>query len=480
MMWRKFFIFLLLCLPVQAATRITATVTVTNSPTTNGMTIVVNSSTRTWTNNVVTASSQILTNNSIGGITTNLWQHIVANPFSGGVIPSWLATNQISLLGNIGQAMSVSFSGPWASVSYSTQTVTSMYTVRVPISGEQNSVATNNATLLLQGINAYDLIPIQLPVGSASAPAYSFQGDTNSGLFSPDSDTLAWAVGGAEKMRLNSSGKIGIGTNLPQYDLHVTAATPVIAADNGTNSVYLSANSSFGYIGSAKPLYIALGSAAAPALTHSFDTNGNFGLNQNGPNSRLTVSGGLYVGTGNKALTSGNAEISGNLQVGTSINGVLGSVTNGTAYGLIVTNGTYYGTVGLLSGGYLTSGLSGNSASNQNHYASIRFPRNNITSLANSNNAAIVFTNIFNKITNGPSAAFNLCGIAGGADGRWLIVLNRTGQAMYIDNESGAESVATNRILTLTGASVNTTGDGAATFIYDTEQARWNLISLQQ
>ena len=43
------------------------------------------------------------------------------------------------------------------------------------------------------------------PLGSASAPTFSFVGDTNTGMYSPGADTLAWAVGGAQHMTLSAS-----------------------------------------------------------------------------------------------------------------------------------------------------------------------------------------------------------------------------------------------------------------------------------
>jgi hypothetical protein len=47
--------------------------------------------------------------------------------------------------------------------------------------------------------------------GSASAPAITTSGDTNTGIFFPAADTIAFAEGGAEAMRIDASGNFLIG-----------------------------------------------------------------------------------------------------------------------------------------------------------------------------------------------------------------------------------------------------------------------------
>ena len=63
--------------------------------------------------------------------------------------------------------------------------------------------------------------------GSAGAPGIGFSQDTNTGLFRPAEDTLAFAEGGTEAMRINSSGNLGLGTTNPQVKLHVVGGTRI-------------------------------------------------------------------------------------------------------------------------------------------------------------------------------------------------------------------------------------------------------------
>jgi hypothetical protein len=64
-----------------------------------------------------------------------------------------------------------------------------------------------------------------LPAGSAAAPAISPTGDTNTGIFFPAADTIAFSEGGAEAMRIDSSGNVGIGTSSPVYKLDINSIT---------------------------------------------------------------------------------------------------------------------------------------------------------------------------------------------------------------------------------------------------------------
>jgi len=57
--------------------------------------------------------------------------------------------------------------------------------------------------------------------GTAAAPSITNDGDTNTGMFFPAADTIAFAEGGSEAMRIDSSGNVGIGTTSPSNRLHI-------------------------------------------------------------------------------------------------------------------------------------------------------------------------------------------------------------------------------------------------------------------
>jgi hypothetical protein len=65
--------------------------------------------------------------------------------------------------------------------------------------------------------------------GTVSAPAITTTGDTNTGIFFPAADTIAFAEGGAEAMRIDSSGNVGIGTASPATRLHSVGSEGEVA-----------------------------------------------------------------------------------------------------------------------------------------------------------------------------------------------------------------------------------------------------------
>jgi hypothetical protein len=64
--------------------------------------------------------------------------------------------------------------------------------------------------------------------GSASAPSFTRTGDLNTGIFFPAADTIAFAEGGAESMRIDSAGNVGMGTTSPTAKL--TVSNPSVMA----------------------------------------------------------------------------------------------------------------------------------------------------------------------------------------------------------------------------------------------------------
>jgi len=81
--------------------------------------------------------------------------------------------------------------------------------------------------------------------GTESAPALAFRNDLNTGIFSGGADEFNISTGGTERLVIDSSGQVGIGTATPNTLLHVSdgAATVKIESTASGSSAKLSIKS---------------------------------------------------------------------------------------------------------------------------------------------------------------------------------------------------------------------------------------------
>lgn len=78
------------------------------------------------------------------------------------------------------------------------------------------------------------------PDGSAGTPAYQGS-DANTGMFFPAADTIAFAEGGTEVARFDSSGNLGIGTSSPVSRLNVSITDGGSVTISNTNDTHTGA-----------------------------------------------------------------------------------------------------------------------------------------------------------------------------------------------------------------------------------------------
>jgi hypothetical protein len=148
--------------------------------------------------------------------------------------------------------------------------------------------------------------------GTNSAPAITTAGDTNTGIFFPAADTIAFTEGGVESMRIDSSGNLGLGVTPSAWGsqwkaLQINTGASIYGSSTftivGQNFVGQSSTDNYISNGFALRYYQNNGQhvwqnapsgTAGNAITFTqamtLDASGNLGVGTTSPTNKLTVS----------------------------------------------------------------------------------------------------------------------------------------------------------------------------------------------
>jgi len=161
--------------------------------------------------------------------------------------------------------------------------------------------------------------------GTVSAPAITTTGDTNTGIYFPAADTIAFTEGGVESMRITSAGNVGIGTSSPSFRLEVQSTGGTTSQFERTDGTYVlqlkgSGTTSTGALGMATNDMVILTNGSERMR---IDSSGRVGIGTTSPSQLLTVSGGS-----NPAINVTNTAGPQSNFYCTTTTGVIGTGTN--------------------------------------------------------------------------------------------------------------------------------------------------------
>jgi hypothetical protein len=177
---------------------------------------------------------------------------------------------------------------------------------QVPTNGDLGTLAFEDADNVIVGnLNATGVTTVQ--AGTAAAPAITTTGDTNTGVFFPAADTIAFTEGGVESMRINSAGNVGIGTSSPVVRATISGTDsnpPALGVAAGT-ALFCNTNPAYGLlIGTSSGGWSWMQSQRVTGAATAFD---------------LIVQpsgGGVNIGDSTTAVGTGCLRLTGNIGVG--------------------------------------------------------------------------------------------------------------------------------------------------------------------
>ena len=143
---------------------------------------------------------------------------------------------------------------------------------------------------------------------SAAAPSLLIYNEIDTGFFRPGANTLGVSTAGTERMRIDSSGNVGIGTSSPSSLLHIDAGVGASAnfkiQGRGNSGLVVQDTVGLGlYQLSAAPVYFATNSTERMRI----DASGNVGIATTSPRTKLDIEG-IVALDGDSGTTSSTTQ----------------------------------------------------------------------------------------------------------------------------------------------------------------------------
>jgi hypothetical protein len=110
---------------------------------------------------------------------------------------------------------------------------------------DQLAISTNGTQRLTVDTAATtSTLPVVHPLGAVGTPSITFTGDLNTGIYSPAADTIAFVEGGAEATRIDSSGRLLLGTSSSRAQASLTGQIQLEGTTSSASTLQIINNSS--------------------------------------------------------------------------------------------------------------------------------------------------------------------------------------------------------------------------------------------
>jgi hypothetical protein len=270
----------------------------------NGLLIPRVALTNTATVTVLTGTtSELVYNTATAGDVTPGFYYLSTNTGPWVRIVTGAVSNDWTTTGNAGTVAGTNFIGTTDGIDFRIKTA----------GADRFNISNTNGQLQSYGL------------GAAATPAYSFQGDQNTGLFSSAADQLDLSTNGTARFRIPAADQVhalSLGTAaLPFYSFSADANTGILSPGADQLDFSTGGTSRFRIPAANQVHALSLGTAALPFYSFSADTNtgilspgaDQLSISTNGTEAvRVIANGNVGV---NKAVPTEKLDVTGNIRL---------------------------------------------------------------------------------------------------------------------------------------------------------------------
>ena len=291
--------------------------------------------------------------------------------------------------------------------------------VDVPGTFDVAGAGTFDTTLTVTGVISADG-KVKFPAGTAAAPSFYSGTDTDTGLYFSAANEVSVATGGTQRVVVNSSGNVGIGTDSPATTLQLYSSDPrltITDSDQPSRSTQLRNTTGNTYLSQLSSGNLIFG---VPTEAMRIDSTGNVGIGTSSPSAKLDVSG--------SSTFAADASIN-SLTIGRGAGNVSTNTTVGD--GALAAN-----TTGLSNTAIGKSALSANTTGKRNTSVGLNSLISNTTA---DDNTAIGRDGLYNNTTGTRNVSSGYQALTGNTTGSYNVA--NGSQALYT-NTTGSNNVA--------------------------------------